>query len=262
MSGILRVSRAVALIWHNLVFLLLGLMIDAFPFAGNARKLHIRAYCMMWWARIACLILGVHRTTTGACEGGNVFFVVSNHCSYLDILVIGSIMPTVFVAKKEVAAWSLLGRLAGLAGTVFIDRESRAASVRKLEEIKTRLRSGMSVAAFPEGTTNDGMSIRDFKSMLFQAPIDTEVPVLPLSLLYSHIDGVPVSPETKDRIAWYAEMPFLSHFWELMGIRRIDVRTQFGSPLYGEASGRRGLASFAYEIVKAGHAALRREIEA
>jgi 1-acyl-sn-glycerol-3-phosphate acyltransferase len=174
-------------------------------------------------------------------------------------LVIGSIIPSIFVAKKEVASWFFLGRLVKLAGTVFVNRESKTASVKALDEIRKRLRNGINVVVFPEGTTNDGIDIKDFKSTFFQVPIEMKVPILPVSLLYSHIDGAPVTSETKDKIVWYADMRFLSHVWHLIGIRRIDVKVHLAPPICNAAQERKMLSSIACELVKTGHAFLRLE---
>ena len=50
---------------------------------------------------------------------------VSNHVSWVDIVVIGSIVPVAFVAKREVASWPLVGITAKLQRTVFVDRARR-----------------------------------------------------------------------------------------------------------------------------------------
>jgi 1-acyl-sn-glycerol-3-phosphate acyltransferase len=215
--------------------------------------MRLRANGMRWWARLNCLILGIHITATGADRQNGVFFIVSNHCSYLDILVIGSIMPSVFVSKSEVASWVFLGRMVKLAGTVFVNRESKAASVRVLEAIKERLRSGISVVVFPEGTTNNGLNIRDFKSTFFKEPIDSMSAILPLSLVYSHIDRTPVTPATIDAVAWHSDMLFLPHFWNLLGFRRIDARIHFNPAFHHFTEDRKTLSSFVFGKVRDGH---------
>jgi len=186
---------------------------------------------------------------------------VSNHCSYLDILIIGAIMPSVFVSKNEVASWFFLGRIVKLAGTVFVNRESKTAAVKVLEAIKERLESGISVVVFPEGTTDDGLTIRDFKSTFFKAPIDSKAPILPLSIMYSHLDWLPVTPGTIDAVAWHSDMQFVPHFWNLLGFRRIDARIHFNAPLYHFTEDRKALSSFVFGKVKHGHSLLRLELE-
>jgi 1-acyl-sn-glycerol-3-phosphate acyltransferase len=261
MPGIIKPLRLFLLFILNLVFLACGILIKAAFFLAPDKKMLLRARGMRWWARASCFILGIHVTPTGSYKQNNVFFIVSNHCSYLDILIIGTIMPSVFVSKSEVASWVFLGRLVKLAGTVFVNRESKTAAVRVLEAIKERLESGISVVVFPEGTTNDGRTIRDFKSTFFKAPIDSKVPILPLSIIYSHIDWLPVTPGTIDAVAWHSDMQFVPHFWNLLGFSRIDARIHFNPPLYHFTEDRKTLSSFVFGKVKDGCNLLRLELE-
>ncbi|HXW69624.1 MAG TPA: lysophospholipid acyltransferase family protein [Dissulfurispiraceae bacterium] len=261
MPGIIKILRLFLLVILNLVFLVCGILIRAVFFVSAEKKMRVCAHVMQWWARTNCFILGIHITPSGAYKQNDVFFIVSNHCSYLDVLIIGAIMPSVFVSKNEVASWIFLGRIVKLAGTVFIDRESKTAAVRALKAIKDRLESGISVVVFPEGTTDDGLTIRDFKSTFFKAPIDSKVPVLPLSIMYSHIDWRPVTPGTIDAVAWHSDMQFVPHFWNLLGFSRIDARIHFNPPLYHFTEDRKTLSSFVFGKVKQGHSLLRLELK-
>ena len=261
MPGIIKLLRLFLLLILNLVFLVCGILIKAaFPLAPE-KKMHLRARGMRWWARAGCFILGIHVTSSGSYKPNDVFFIVSNHCSYLDILIIGTIMPSVFVSKSEVASWIFLGRMVKLAGTVFVNRESKTAAVGVLKAIKERLESGISVVVFPEGTTNDGITIRDFKSTFFKAPIDSKVPILPLSIIYSHIDCMPVTAGTIDAVAWHSDMQFVPHFWNLLGFSRIDARIHFNPPLYHFAGDRKTLSSCVFGKVKEGYNIMRLELE-
>ncbi|MCL5237273.1 MAG: 1-acyl-sn-glycerol-3-phosphate acyltransferase [Nitrospirae bacterium] len=256
MPNLLRIYRIFILSILNLLFLLLGAAIETAFFLRKDLKMRIKARCMVWWARSCCSVLGIYITPTGTYDRDKIFFIISNHCSYIDILVIGSIMPSVFISKKEVDSWPLLGSLARLAGTIFVNRESKTASVKALEEIQERLRNGISVVAFPEGTTNDGLHIKAFKSTFFKAPINTKSPILPISLIYSGLNGSPVGHATRDMIAWHDAMHFLPHFWELMGIKRIDVRIHFNPQIHDVAQDRKALSAVAHERIKAGHSFL------
>ncbi len=260
MSSLLKIQRILFLLALNLCFLVIGMAIEALFFLGQDEKLHMKAHCMMWWARCSCFILGIHITSTGLYNREIVSFIVSNHCSYLDILVIGSKMPMVFVSKQEVSRWFLLGRLTRLAGTVFVNREVKTSSLKALDEMGNRLHSGISVVVFPEGTTTSGMTVKDFKSTPFKIPIAMRTPILPISLLYSHVNGAPITPELMNKVAWYADMQFLPHFWDLAGINRIDVRVHFNSQISAVTSERKALASFACKVVQTGHISLCREL--
>jgi 1-acyl-sn-glycerol-3-phosphate acyltransferase len=252
MSGIRKISRLLLLFTVNLVFIIYGILINEAFFLESEKRMALRTHGMRSWARSVCLILGIHITPTGHYLEQGVFFIVSNHCSYLDILVVGALMPSVFVSKSEVASWAFLGMLVKLAGTVFVMRESKTASVRAMEAIREHLTNGISVVVFPEGTTNNGLAVRDFKSTFFKAPIDSGVPVLPLSIVYSHINGTPVTYNTIDTVAWHSDMELLPHVWNLMGVRRIDVLIHFNVPVYDLTGDRKKLSLQVLRKVKAG----------
>src|SRR5262245_1777458 len=67
--------------------------------------------------------MGVKSHVTGRIQAGSL--LVSNHVSYLDILVLSATSPTVFVSKKEVRGWPIFGWFAQMSGTLFLDREKR-----------------------------------------------------------------------------------------------------------------------------------------
>jgi 1-acyl-sn-glycerol-3-phosphate acyltransferase len=93
---------------------------------------------------------------------------ISNHLSYLDISILGSIFPMRFVAKSEVEVWPLFGFLAKLSRTIFISRK-RSDSLDQKNKILKSLSSNEKVFIFPEGTTSDGNRVLDFKSSSFSA---------------------------------------------------------------------------------------------
>ena len=76
-----------------------------------------------WFQRLACAALGVEVRVHGRPPGKRL--IVANHVSWLDILVLGSIEPMTFLAKREIGAPALGGRLARLQGIIFVDRRRR-----------------------------------------------------------------------------------------------------------------------------------------
>jgi lyso-ornithine lipid O-acyltransferase len=176
-------------------------------------KAKFSAKVCMVWARAVCAILGIDVGSTGH-RLQNTGFTVCNHVSYIDILVMASISPSVFVSKMEVRSWPVIGWLARLGGTVFIDRRSALASWKSLSEVETALRHGVNVVTFPEGTTTNGSETGDFKRMLFEAPARAGVAVIPVSIKY-------YSGDKSAEIPWYGEMTLLPHLWSLLGVRKI-----------------------------------------
>ena len=97
--------------------------------------------------------------------------IVSNHLSYLDILVLASVAPAAFVSKADVRGWPMFGWLATLGGTVFIERERRTHVGAVNREVERALADGVPVVVFPEGTSSAGANILPFRSSLLEPAI-------------------------------------------------------------------------------------------
>jgi 1-acyl-sn-glycerol-3-phosphate acyltransferase len=115
--------------------------------------------------------------------------LVSNHISWLDIYAINAVSPAAFVGKAEIRSWPVIGWLSARTGTVFMERGSTSAARRTNEALASHLRSDWVVAAFPEGTTGDGMTLLPFRSALLQAAIDAKSVIQPIALSYLDASG-------------------------------------------------------------------------
>lgn len=171
-----RLARAVVHGLHGLTIVLLRFRrLDA-----AARHARIR-----WWAGKMLRLLGLRLHVDGAFRPG-AKLIVANHVSWLDIMAVHAVCPEArFVSKAEVRHWLLVGRLVGAAGTLYLERERRRDAMRVVHQMADALRAGDTVAVFPEGTTNDGHTLRPFHANLLQAAIATETPVQPVALRFS-----------------------------------------------------------------------------
>lgn len=113
---------------------------------------------------------------------------VSNHVSWLDIPVVGSVAPVFFLSKAEIGEWFIFGRLAKAGGTLFIKRGSGDAN-EVSNQIADFLQQGSSVVFFPEATTTDGKQIKKIYGKLLKASIDTGLPICPMVIAYVDKDG-------------------------------------------------------------------------
>jgi 1-acyl-sn-glycerol-3-phosphate acyltransferase len=143
----------------------------------------LRGTALRTLARTMLAVLGIKLVRQGpAPRPGSL--LAANHVSWLDILVLLAVAPVRLVAKGEVGAWPGIGVLAGLSGAIFIDRSRPKALPTTVAEVTAALRSGRTVAAFPEGTTFCGANQGRFRPALFQAAIDANAPVVPASIRY------------------------------------------------------------------------------
>lgn len=176
--------------------------------------------------------------------------IVSNHVSSLDILVLSSLVPSVFVTSVELAGTLLAGLMARLGGSIFVERRRATGLRREISEIAVALEHGLSVTLFPEGTTSGGEGVRPFKNSLFEAAVKTGTRVLPVCIIYKSVDGRPLTAQSRDRIFYYGGMKFLTHIKRLLSVRRIDVDVHILEPVDTKAiESRKQLAMLSHKRI-------------
>ncbi|MGW5002946.1 lysophospholipid acyltransferase family protein [Streptomyces hydrogenans] len=146
---------------------------------GGARRLLVRL-----WVRAVVRAFGVRLTVTGARPAAGPALVVANHVSWLDIPVVAAVLPGRTVAKREVRGWPVLGPLAALGGTLFLDRDNLRRLPGTVREVAGVLAAGGRVTAFPEGSTWCGRAGGRFRPALFQAAVDAGARVQPVRITY------------------------------------------------------------------------------
>ena len=137
-------------------------------------------------SRLALRLAGCRLTGSGlrALEARGPFLLASNHCSYIDVLVLLALLPleAAFVAKKEVLGWPFLGRIARRAGHLTVDRGDTLDSLATVTKVAEGVRAGCSVLVFPEGTFTPAAGLRPFRLGVFKVAADTGTPIVPLAL--------------------------------------------------------------------------------
>jgi 1-acyl-sn-glycerol-3-phosphate acyltransferase len=218
-------------IWFASVFALItGLLLPFQIVAVWAKRPAARRIPMLYHRCLARLI-GLSVVVDGEPSRSRPLLIVSNHVSWLDIVVLSACTPLTFVAKSEVAGWPFLGRLAKLQQTVFVDRDRKLKSRAVVEEIAGRMRAGHAVVLFAEGTSSDGSTVLPFRSALVGAAaaamsVDSgaaAVFIQPLAVSY---------PRSNRRVAaWYGDMAFLPHLLSVVRAGEIEAHVSWGAPL-------------------------------
>ncbi len=209
-------------------------------------ELPVRRRLPRWWHRLACPALGIRVHVHGAPEAGRPLLLASNHVSWKDIIVLGSVADVVYIAKSEVKTWPVFGWLARLQRSVFIERDRKRETGRQIGDVAGRLAAGEIVVLFAEGTTSDGNRILEFKSSLFGAASAAlpfapggEVLVQPVAIAYTRIHGMPMGRLHRPIAAWPGDVPLGPSLIGVLKEGAIDVDVCFGEAVRFTAESRR-----------------------
>ncbi len=216
---------AISRIRKLLVFVisLLGLgavFLALLPFRGNRARVK-RLEIFSAWSRWVLKVFRVHVSTNtfDKTPHSGARVIVANHVSYLDIPVLASFGPTLFLAKHEVAEWPLMGWLGRCLGMIYVDRSSLRRRARAIHDIQTQIRSGVSVVIFPEGTTSEEGPLRGrvpFFAGAFRVAREEQVPVEMFYLEYSPLE----------RCAWVGRDSFGGHLWRFLEMPQVRVKVR------------------------------------
>jgi lyso-ornithine lipid O-acyltransferase len=208
--------------------------------------------------KITCAVFGLRIEVQGRPVANRQTLFMSNHISYLDIPVLGSLVPGSFLAKKEVDSWPLFNILARLQQTAFIERKTTAIK-REAGALEQKLADGRSFIIFPEGTSSDGRQIWPFKSSLFSlaiGPGKKNITVQPATISVLSVDGKsPAAQDVRETYAWHLHMdiPLGPHFWNFAKGSGAILRVVFHEPLESSAfSDRKELARACHALVHQG----------
>jgi lyso-ornithine lipid O-acyltransferase len=225
-----------------------------------ALELRLAKTLPLTYHRLVCRIIGIRVSARGTLAQARPLLIVANHTSYLDIEVLGSLVPGSFVAKAEIAGWPFFGWLAKLQRSVFIERRSSKAREHK-DEIEKRLLAGDLLILFPEGTSDDGNRLLPFRSALFSVAerrIEGEpLQVQPVSLAYTRLDGMPMGRSFRPFFAWYGQMALAPHLWRMLGMGLVTAEVIFHEPVtIDRFASRKALAEHCWRVVSEGVASL------
>jgi 1-acyl-sn-glycerol-3-phosphate acyltransferase len=196
-------------------------------FGGGNAIVRFYLGCVGW-------LLGLRVRVEGRPVTGNALYA-ANHISWLDIPALGGTVPARFIAKSEIAGWPVIGWLARIGGSVFVQRQKRSAARLQADSVLVALTEGRPIVLFPEGGTGDGVALTPFRASLFAAANEAGVTVQPVTIDYGAR-----APD----IAWPDGAGFASELKRMLN-RPAPVRVtlHFLAPLDGAKIDRKQLAA-------------------
>jgi len=159
----------------------IAIIISFFSRTGN--PVHIIARI---WGRGILFASRIKVTVKGLAniDPSQSYIFMSNHQSNFDIPVLLAYLPVQFrwLAKAELFKIPIFGRAMRAAGYVKIDRFNQKSAFESIREAARKMKNGVSVMIFPEGTRSRDGNIRPFKKGGFIMAVDSKVPIVPVIL--------------------------------------------------------------------------------
>jgi 1-acyl-sn-glycerol-3-phosphate acyltransferase len=230
-------------------YVLCGVLVTTFalyPFLAASCRLNYRQAQRLIpkaYHRIMRGLLGLNISVKGYPSLRRPLCLVANHTSWLDIIVLTSFLPVVFVAKQEVASWPFFGWLAQLQRSIFVNRERKDLVHQTIDRMACALLAGEIIGLFPEGTSTDGTDVVPFRSALIGAVHETLRREERLPAIFIQPVSVTYVGQNRRLAVWALEdeIPFFPHLLQVAGLRRIDVALTWGDPISADISSDRKL---------------------
>lgn len=194
---------------------LIGLILQSFwiIFRYGLHKDHTNpenARHVQYFSQRLCKILNLEVRLHGALPDRTALWV-SNHISFLDIPVLGSVARIFFLSKAEIAKWPIVGFLARCGGTLFIQRGSGDTD-KVAKQMSNYLQKDIPIVFFPEATTTDGTKVKRIYGKLFAAAIESNKPLQIALLCYVNQNG------ELDTATPFVDIGFAQHAKEVFDI--------------------------------------------
>ena len=228
-SHLRAIVRILLLVLFSVAMLLLRLLVWPTALVSRRTDRRLRRLLLKFWAFVYAAIAGIRIVAEGAAPKPP-FFMVMNHLTYFDMLVLARETGCIFVSREDVADWPLFGFIAKSLYIIFINRSLRRDTLRVNALIAETIKEGDGIAVFAESRVSCGMTVEPFKSPLLQAAIDLNLPVYYAALNYRTPEG---SPPEGEIVSWWRPEPFYVHQYRFLKYPGATATIRFGEhPLF------------------------------
>lgn len=221
------------------IFIFLPILMVLVPVQFILTKLGIYWSALpQFFHRVACVFLGIRVKTIGEPLHNRPTLLVSNHISWTDIVVIGSVADVTFVARTGVRNTFFVGFMASLQRTLYVDYGRKQDTRRTSQEMAKRLSGNSAVLLFAEGHRDLGTHVQPFRSALVgaaQAAMEEggakNVAIQPVTIAYTHLQGLPVSRNERSAISGMNARGARAIIQNLLTSSMKNVTIAFGAPI-------------------------------
>ena len=204
---------------------------------------HNIAKVSLLWGKGIAWIFGLKIDVVGDVKQLKNGLVVSNHTSYVDILVDAAVLPMRFVPKSSIKKWPFIGWFVGAGRPIWVDRSSRQKSREAAKAFRDTIDNGVLLLVYPEGASTNGKNVKKFKSTPFEAVADSDHWITPTLIKYGKTpDGKPIT--------WHGNMRLLPHIWRLLGYKKVNVQVTIMDSFKSKGRDRKELSLYTHGIMQ------------
>jgi len=247
-------------LWRLLYKILLALVIVVFYFltatfafilpVNKYKKRKILTKIYGFWGAAFLKLLRVKVNLTGnSYSKEKTWYIMSNHVSFLDIIIIMTNFRTAFITSMEMKKRFLLGQICTVAGCLFVDRRKITTLKNEIPEISGALKNNLNVCFFPEATCANGVELLPFKAALMSAVAGTGAEILPLSIMYKKINKRPFTTDDFREIGYFGGMKFAPQFIKLLALKSLEVDVEILEPFDPVNLEYKGIRDKVYDII-------------
>ncbi|WII72195.1 lysophospholipid acyltransferase family protein [Bdellovibrio sp. 22V] len=180
------------------------------------------------------------------------FLLVSNHMGFVDILMLASASPMLFVTSNEMRETPFLGLLTEMGGCIYVERRSRTRILDEMKTIVAALRNGFRIVLYPEATSTNGERVLPFKKTLMMAAAHAGVPIQPVVVNFKSINDEDFSLKWRDHVCWYGDIPFVTSMWRSLSLKSVKAEIEFLEQIHPTVEDDRGvIADKAHSLIAA-----------
>lgn len=207
-----------------IVTLAAGDFIFSIRLRGRSSSFLARAQWLQHWSGRILKGLDIRVKRHGVPPAAGV--LACNHLSYLDVIVLATAQPMVFVAKSEIQHWPVFGKLTSWAGTLFVRRDHKSDVTKFNDAFAAVVNAGAVLGLFPEGTSSNGRQVLPFFSSLFEPAATARWPVSAARIGYTLADG-----SVENDVCYWGNMTFFPHVLRLLTRKSIQATVAYGPVL-------------------------------
>jgi 1-acyl-sn-glycerol-3-phosphate acyltransferase len=204
------------------------------------------------YVRIALWLFNIKVVAKNVPPADKNFLFIGNHLGFIDIFVLASLRPSLFITSVEMKNTPLLGQFCEMGGCFFIERRSRARIHDEINQIRDGLLQGHNIVLYPEGTSGHGAHLLPFKKSLLTSAAGTGVKIKPIVVNYKFINGEPMSHKYREFVCWYGDQAFAPAILRLLTLKSLEAHIEFLEEIEVQSEEeRREVAAKLHELMSA-----------